>query len=175
MEMTDQERRDLRSYCAFLHKEYGFHFSTDNPAIPMLYVIHKELQRGIESNKNLICQVEDAASRIDPTVNNFYSGDAAFKFQLGMAIKWLIGGIIILLFVVAGVWHWSNVNDVDRAKAIIQSSKNMAELISQVRKDDNGRFFIDFKAAKGDSINYLTEFKRLDAKTIRVYLGIEAK
>jgi hypothetical protein len=175
MEMTDQERRDLRSYCAFLHKEYGFHFSTDNPAIPTLYVIHKELQRSIETNNKMTVKVEGAISKMNPTIFQFYSEAAAFKFQLGIAIKWFISGLIILLFVAAGGLHWSNVNNVDEAKMIIQSHKNIAELMRRVKKDDEGNFFIDFKAAKGDSNKYFSEFKKLDAKTVRVYVGKEAK
>jgi hypothetical protein len=175
MEMTDQERRDLRSYCAFLHKEYGFHFSTDNPAIPTLYVIHKELQRSIETNDKMRLKVEEAASRINPTIFHFHSEEAAFKFQLGVAIKWFISGFIILLLFTAGSWHWSNMNNVKEAKLIIQNYKNMVELIRRVKKDDEGSFFIDFKAAKGDSIKYFREFKKLDAKTVRVYVGKEVR
>lgn len=175
MEMTDQERRDLRSYCAFLHEKYGFQFGVDNPAIPTLYVIHKELQRCIENNNQMTSQVRDAASKLNPTVFNFYSGEAAFKFQMGIAIKWFISSIIILLFVVAGIWHWSNVNNVNEAKAVIENSKYLAELLNRVKKDDEGVAFIDFKAANGDSIKYLQEFVKIDAKTVRVYIRKAAK
>jgi hypothetical protein len=34
--MTDQEQKALRSYCAFLLKEYGFYFAPDNPFMPAL-------------------------------------------------------------------------------------------------------------------------------------------
>ncbi len=172
--MTDQERKDLRSYCAFLHKEYGFQFSIDNPALPTLCVIHKEMLRSIESNNKMTSVIKDAASKLNPTVFNFYSDNAAFKFQLGVAIKWISSGLLILLFIAVAVWHYSVVQNIDEANNIIQASRYMDELFKGIRKNKEGYFFIDFTAAKGDTIEYLKEFHKLDAKTIRVYIGKEA-
>ncbi len=48
MAMTDQEQKQLRFYCAFLLKEYEFHFSPTDPVIPALYIIHNEMQSSIK-------------------------------------------------------------------------------------------------------------------------------
>ncbi len=42
--MTAQEEKDLRAYSAFILKEYGFHISPNDPVIPALYIIHREMQ-----------------------------------------------------------------------------------------------------------------------------------
>ena len=62
-------------------------------------------------------------------------------------------------------------NDVDRARTIIGASDNISELLKRTRKNNDGSYFIDFIAAKGDSIQYFVEYERLSSKTVRVYLG----
>lgn len=42
--MTPQEQKDLRSYCAILLNQYGFHFSPDDPVIPALYIIYMHIE-----------------------------------------------------------------------------------------------------------------------------------
>jgi hypothetical protein len=175
MAMTDKEQKDLRSYCAFMLKEYGFDFPPSDPVVPALYVIHKEMQFNNESNQAIASQVKEAASKINNTAFHFNSADAAFKFQLGIAVKWMLIGILLLLFLVVSIWYWSLVNNVDEAKAIIQSAGNMGELIKRVKKDNEGYLFIDFIEAKGDSIQRFKEFEKLDAKTVRIYVGQESK
>ena len=77
MTMTDHEQKDLRSYCAFLLKEYGFHFSPSDPVVPALYIIHKEMQLNNQNNKALASQVKEATSRINPKEFHFhYPGEA---------------------------------------------------------------------------------------------------
>jgi hypothetical protein len=171
MAMTDKEQKDLRSYCAFILKEYGFDIPLNDPVIPALYVIHKEMQLNTEANKAIALQVKEVASRINPTVFNFNSEGAAFKFQVGIAVKWILGGLLVLLFVVVAIWYWSMVIKVDEAKAIVEKSGIMNELIKRAKKDDEGHYFIDFKAAKGDSIQPFTEFQKVDAQTARIYVG----
>ena len=175
MAMTDQEQKDVRSYCAFILKEHGFDIPVNDPIIPALYIIHKETQLNNESNKALASQVKEAAWRIKSTVFNFNSESAAFKFQVGIAIKWILIGALILIFVVIAIWHWSRVNNVDQARTIIQTSGNMAELMKRVRKDNEGYYFLDFSAAKEDSIQHFKEYQKLDAKTVRIYVGKESK
>ena len=173
MTMTEKEQRDIRSYCAFLLTEYGIHFSPDDPVIPALYVIHKEMQLSNDSNKAIALEVKETASKIHPTVFHFNSGDAAYNFQIGIAVKCLLIGSLGLLFTVAGIWYWSMVNNIDQVKTIIETSGSMGELLKRVKKDKDGFYVIDFTAAKGDSIQRFTQFQKLDAKTIRIVIGKE--
>lgn len=175
MAMTDRELKDLRSYCAFLLKEYGFQLSPSDPVIPALYIIHMEMQLNNENNKALASQVKDASSRINPKEFHFHHPGEAWKFQMGIVFKWLSSVLIILLFVWVAVWYWSVVKDVDGARTIIESSRNMGELHKAVKKDKAGYYFIDFTAAKGDSIQNFKEYQKLNAKTVRVYLGKESR
>ena len=173
--MTDQEQKDLRSYCAFILNQYGFQYSPSDPAIPLLYIIHKEMQLNNQNNKAIASLVKEASSRINPKVFNFNSPGEAWKFQMGVAFKWILSGLLVLLLIWIAAWHWSMVNDVDRAKIIIEASGNAGELLKGVKKDDVGYYFIDFTAAKGDSIQPFKEFQKLDRKTVRVYLGKEPR
>lgn len=175
MAMTDKEQKDLRAYCAFILKEYGFDIPSSDPIIPALYVIHKEMQLNNDSNKGIALQVKEAAARINPTVFNFNSEDAAFKFQLGIAIKWILWSGLIALFLAIAAWHWSNVNKVEQANSIVQNSGKLGELLKLVKKDDEGFYVIDFTAGKDDSIEFLKEFRKIDAKTVRIYLAKETK
>ena len=172
--MTEKEQRGIRSYCAFLLTEYGVHFSPDDPVIPALYVIHKEMQLSNASNKGIASEIKEAAAKINPTVFHFNNGDAAYKFQIGIAVKYILIGSLVLLFTVAGIWYWSMVNNVDQAKAIIEASGSMGELMKRVKKDE-GFYVIDFTAAKGDSIQRFKEFQKLDAKTVRIVVGKESE
>ena len=171
--MTDQEQRNLRSYCAFLLKEYGFHFHPNDPVIPALYIIHKEMQLNNQHNKALASQVKDASSKIDPKEFHFHYPGEAWKFQLGVVMKWILSGLIVLMLAWVGVWYWSMVKDVDRARTIVEASGKMNELLKVVQKDKAGYYFIDFTTSKGDSIQSFKEFRKLNAKTVRVYLGRE--
>ncbi|WP_276368722.1 hypothetical protein [Chryseolinea sp. H1M3-3] len=171
MTMTEKEQRSIRSYCAFLLTEYGIHFSPDDPVIPALYVIHKEMQLSNASNKAIASEIKEAAAKINPTVFHFNNGDAAYKFHVGIAIKYILIGFLVLLFTVVGIWYWSMANNVHEAKTIIETSGSIGELMKRVRRDDEGFFVIDFTAAKGDSIQRFTEFQKLDAKTVRIVVG----
>jgi hypothetical protein len=174
MAMTEKEQRSIRCYCAFLLNEYGIHFSPDDPVIPALYVIHKEMQLNNISNNAIASEVKDAAAKINPTVFNFNNEDAAYKFQVGIAVKYILIGSLVLLFTVAGIWYWSMVNNVDQAEIIIQTSGNAGELLKRVKKDKEGFYVIDFTLAKGDSIQRFKEFRQLDAKTVRVVVCKES-
>jgi hypothetical protein len=175
MAMTEKEQRSIRSYCAFLLDEYGIHFSPDDAVIPALYVIHKEMQLSNTSNKAIASEVKEAAAKINPTVFNFNNENAAYEFQVGIAVKYILIGSLVLLFAVAGIWYWSMVNKVDQAKTIIKTSGNMGELVKRVKKDKEGYYFLDFTAAKADSIQHFSEYQKLDAKTVRIYVGKESK
>ena len=173
--MTEQEQKSIRSYCAFLLTEYGIHFSPDDPVIPALYVIHKEMQLSTKNNKAIASDIKEAAAKINPTVFHFNNGDAAYKFHVGIAVKYILVGSLALLFTVAGIWYWSMVNNIDQAKAIIEASGSMGALVKRVKKNAEGFYVIDFTAAKGDSIQRFTEFQKLDAKTVRIVVGKESE
>lgn len=175
MAMTDQEQKQLRFYCAFLLKEYGFQFSANDPVIPALYIIHKEMQLNNQNNKAIASLVKEASSRISPKVFNFNAAGEAFKFQVGIAFKWILSGLLVLLLIWIAAWYWSMVNEVDRAKIIIEASGKAGELLNRVKKDKAGFYFVDFTAAKGDSIQPFKEYQRLNVKTVRVYLGKELR
>jgi hypothetical protein len=168
MAMTEKEQRSIRSYCAFLLSEHGIQFSPDDPVIPALYVIHKEMQLNSTNNKAIAAEVKDAAGKIHPTVFNFISEDAAYKFQVGIAVKYILIGSLVLLFTVAGIWYWSMVNKVDQARSIIETSGSIGELMKRVKKDEEGFYVIDFTAAKGDSIQRFKEFVQVDERTVRI-------
>jgi len=174
MAMTDQEQKELRFYCAFLLKEYGFQFSPTDPVIPALYIIHKEVQLNNQSNIALSSQVKEASSKINPKEFHFHCAGEAWKFQLGIAVKWILIGLTVLLFAALAIWYWSMATDVDRARSIIESSGKMGELLKAVRKDKAGYYFIDLAAAKGDSIQSFIEYRKLNATTVRMYLGKES-
>jgi hypothetical protein len=175
MAMTDKEQRELRSYCAFILKEYGFNIPLTDPVIPALYLIHKEMQSNTESNKTIAAEVKEAAAKINPTVFNFYNGDAAFKFQVGIAIRWILTGVLVLAFVVVGIWYWAMANKVDQADTILKTAGDVGELLKRVKKDDEGFYCIDFTLAKGDSIQRFRQFQKLDAKTVRIIVGKASK
>ena len=174
MAMTDQQKT-LRSFCALLLKEHGFPFSEDNPVIPALYVIHKELQLNNQYNKAIASRVEEASSRINPKVFNFNSEQAAWRFQMGITLRWGLIGFLVLMLIWVAAWRWSMANDIDRARIIISASDNMGELLKRTKKNRDGFYSIDFTAAKGDSIRHFVEYEKLNSKTVRVYLGRDTK
>lgn len=173
--MTDQEEKDLRSYCATLLKEYGFQFTPDNPEIPVLYIIHKELQLNSENNKAIASLVQEVASRINPTEFKFYSDGAAWKFQMGMTIRWLLIGLVFLMSIGVATWYRSMGIDVGRAKTILSASGKANELLKRARKDDEDYFYLDFTSTGENATQDFKEFKTLNVKTVRVYLGKDLK
>lgn len=175
MAMTDQEQKELRSYCAFILKEYGFQFPPNDPVIPALYIIHKEMQLNNQNNNAIASLVKEASARINPKVFHFNSPGEAWKFQMGLTLRWILSGLVVLLFIWAAIWYWSIANDFDRAKTIIGASDNMSELVKRVQKTNDGYYFIDFAVAKGDSVQNFKEYQKLSAKTIRIYLGKQSK
>ena len=81
----------------------------------------------------------------------------------------------MLAFSVVAIWYWSMVKKVDEANLITQNSANITEIIKRVKKDNEGYYFLDFALAKGDSIQHFKEYRKLDAKTVRIYVGKELK
>jgi hypothetical protein len=171
MAMTDQEQKDLRAYCAFILKEFGFHFPPNDPVIPAIYIIHKEMQLNNQNNKAIASLIKEALSKINPTSYHFNSAGEAWKFQMGITVRWVLGGLLVLVFMWSAVWYWSMANDVDKARTIIESSNNLGGLIKRIQINDEGYYFIDFTTANGDSMQHFKDFQKLNARTVRVYLG----
>jgi len=90
-------------------------------------------------------------------------------------VRWGITGVLVLLFIWIAGWYWSMANDVDQAKTIIGASGKTEELLKQVKKDNEGYYYLDFTAAHGNSIQTFKEFQRINSKTVRVYLGKDSK
>jgi hypothetical protein len=173
--MTTKEQKDLRSYCAFLLNNYGFHFPPDDPIIPALYVIYMHMKTNNESNEALALQISEALSKTNPKEFHFHHPGEAWKFQMAGLFKWVLSGLAVLVLLLFGAWHWSRVHDVEAARAILETTGNMSNLFHRVQKNDNGTYFINFTISTGDSVRHFVEYEKLDRKTVRVYLGKESK
>jgi hypothetical protein len=171
MIMTDKERLELRTYCASLLKMYGFQFSANDPVLPAIFIIHKEMQQCHESNRIIAQRIAEASSRISPKVFHFNHGGEAWKFQLAIAFKWILCGGLILVAISIGIWYWSLSNDIDRARTIINTYDNLNQMAVRAEKNNKGSYFIDLSEARGDSVQHFHEYLRIDKKTIRVFLG----
>lgn len=157
--MTEQEQKDIRNYCAFLQQEYGFDFSPSDPVIPALFVIHKEVQSSNTKSEKLSNLVKDAAAKINPTVFHFNQQGEAWKFQLGITIRWIAIGLILSLIIWGAAWHCYIEKDVARAREAVNVSEAIKKLLTQTRRDSKGNYYIDF-----------VDFQKLNAKTVRIYL-----
>ncbi|RAW01095.1 hypothetical protein [Pseudochryseolinea flava] len=173
MSMTPQEQQDLRNYCASLLKDYGFHFSPEDPVIPALYVIHKETESNLKAQRMLTTEFRDALDKVKPQFH-FHDGESAWKFQLSGLIKWAISVVAVLVAMGTGVWQWSRVHDVDAARQILDYSPRVNALLKCVKRTDAGLLFLDFTVQQGDSIAPFLEYERINKKTVRVYLGMDS-
>lgn len=171
--MTDKERLELRKYCASILKEYGFQFSTTDPVLPAIYIIHKEMLQCNEANRIIAKQIDEASSRINPTVFHFNREGEAWKFQLAIALKWILCGGLILAALSIGIWYWSLSNDINRARIITHTHDNLSQLAAHAKKNSAGSYFIDLSEARGDSIQHFLQYVRINKKTVRVFLGRE--
>ena len=169
--MTDRVQKNLTDYCASLLVEHGFDYPVNDPVLPALYAIHKDMQGNNQKNQAIADAILEASKKFNPKQFIFNSGDAASKFQRGITIRWSIMAGLVVLLAWAAAWHWSMSNDVDKARTIVGVSGNMGVLLQAAKKDESGDFFIDLTASKGDSTQHFVEYRRLNAKTVRVYLG----
>ena len=175
MAMTDQELKNLRSFSAFLLVEFGFQISPNDPVLPALYVIHNEMQLNNQRNAKIATLIQEAMSRINPKEFHFHTGEAASNFQRGITVRWSIIGFLVVSLAWVAAWFWSMHKDIDEAKTIVGVAGKMGVLLRAAKKDNKGTFFIDFTSAKGDSTRHFTEYQKLNAKTVRVYLGRESR
>src|SRR5260221_5214573 len=167
MAMTDQEQRNLRSYSASLLEEHGFQFPVNDPVLPALYIIYKEMESNNQTNKAIASLVKEALSKVNPKEFKFYSEEAAWQFQMGITFRRVLLGILVAFSVWGLVLLWPKV------KTLIQTRSN--KLLERMQRDRNGYYYIDFAAAKGKSAKDFEEFKMIDSKTVRVYLSKDAK
>lgn len=171
MSMTAQEQKEVRAYCAFLLTEYGIHLPPDDPVIPALYTMYRHTKSNSESNHLLASKIQEALQKMKPKEFHFHHQGEAWRFQMATAFKWVLCAVLVLVLMVFGTWHWSRVNDVAKAKSIIQSAGGMGKLFQRVQISTEGIYFIDFTVSSGDSTRHFTEYERIDKKTIRVYVG----
>ncbi len=171
MTMTDKERLELRAYCASLLKDYGFQFSTTDPVLPAIYIIHKEMQQCNEANRMIAKRIDEASSRISPKVFHFNHAGEAWKFQMAITMKWILFGGLMLAAISIGIWYWSLSSDVERARTIVHAYDNINQMAARTEKNSEGSYFMDLSEAQGDSVQHFREYVRIGKKTIRVFLG----
>jgi hypothetical protein len=169
--MTGQEHKDVYSYRVWVHREFGIEYSSTDPIIPTMYVFHKEMQLTVETIRGIADEIKENTSRVNPVVYNFNDKGESLKFQLGIFLKWALFSLPVSLVIwIASLW-WSSVNDVDKARMIIDSSENIRVLANRIQKSPDGFYFIDFAPTRGDSTKPFTEFKLIDKRTVRVFIG----
>ncbi|PZR03353.1 MAG: hypothetical protein DI539_26370 [Flavobacterium psychrophilum] len=171
MAMTDKERLELRIFCSFILKEYGIEFNTHDPVLPSIYVIHKEMQKCIDANKLIANKIDQASARINPKVFHFNHSGEAWKFQMGIAMKWLLSVGLVLVAIALGVWCWSISNDVARARIVSATYDNLSKMATFAKKNKEGSYFIDITETRADSVRHFEEYVRIDKNTIRIFLG----
>jgi len=169
--MTEHEEKDIRAYCSWIHCEFGIEFSSGDPTVPTMYVFHKEMESTVEANRRIAEEIKEATSRLKPIVYNFNERGESLKFQIGIVLKWILLSIPVSIIIWITAWGWSNANDIEQARMIIESSENVRVLANRVQKNEDGFYFIDFSPGRGDSTKPFTEFKAVNKQTMRVILG----
>lgn len=169
--MTERVERNLANYCARLLMEHEIQIGVSDPVLPALYVIHKEMKKSAQKNQAIADSIQEASKKFNPKQFIFNNGDAAEEFQRGITRRWGIVGLILLLFTWGADWYRSMSNEIVEAKNILDSSGNLRALLQSARMAKTGEFYIDFIAPKGDSARRFVEYKRVNSKTVRVYLG----
>lgn len=167
--MTDKELLHLREYCASLMTKYGFNLSTDNPATPMLYIIHREMEENNKTNKDIARLIRGASENMKAKNYHFNAPGEAWKFQMGIAIKWLIFGGLAIALTFCFVWYVSIQSDLAKAQYILDHEPALTQLLQQ-GKSDGKNYFMEFRKPLGDGIQFLTEYEQIDSRTVRVYI-----
>jgi len=168
--MTDKELIHLRAYCASLMTRYGFDISTDNPATPMLYIIHREMEENNKTNRDIAGRIKSVSENTKVKNYHFNAPGEALKFQLGNAIKWSILGGLLVGAAFSVIWYVSIQSDVAKAKYILEHEPAVSRLLQQGKTNSEGYFFIDFKKSPDQTIQFFTEYEQIDGQTIRVYI-----
>jgi hypothetical protein len=170
--MGEKQEQLLRAYCARVLVKYGFEFSPRDPVIPVLYTIYQELNANKVGNDKVAEEIRKALEKLNPTIYNFNQKGEAWKFKSAEALPWLFGSLGIVIAVFAGLIWWRQYNDVGRAATIIQTSKGVDEIfLRSAKKDDRGYVYLEFCKAKGNVMEFWTEYNEVKKDTIRVYVG----
>lgn len=175
MAQTDSEHKELRSYCASLLDQFGFEYKTTDPIIPTMFIMQKQSEANTEANREIAAEIKKVAEKISPKVFNFYGQNEAWKFQVGIAVKWVLFSLPVIVVIWIAAWWWSMVSDIEQAKTIISWSGNIGILANRVQKTNDGSFFIDFSKDRGDSTRHFYEYRIVNKSTLRVFLGKETK
>lgn len=173
--MTERLQKNLIDYCARLLMEHEIQIGVNDPVLPALYVIHEEMKKNTQKNQAIADAIRDASKKFNPKQFIFNNGDAAAEFQRGITRRWWIIGVILLLLIWGAALYWSKRNEVVEARTIINAARNLDVLLQAAKMAKSGEFYIDFTAPKGDSAQRFVEYKKLNSKTVRVYLGMKSK
>lgn len=170
--MTEKETLRLRQYCARILTEYGFEFSPNDPVLPALYTIHRELNANKVGNEAVAKSIKEALEKLNPTVYNFNERGEAWKFKMAESVRWLFAGASLIVLMGIGLIWWRQHNNVQLATEIINSYSRVHRLLMlSAKKDEKGFMYLEFSKAHGDFIANWTEYHQLKKDTIRVYLG----
>ncbi|MBS1508560.1 MAG: hypothetical protein JSS79_18130 [Bacteroidetes bacterium] len=170
--MNDKQEKLLRIYCAQILVKYGFEFSPHDPVVPALYTIHCELNSNKTGNEQVAKSIGEAMKKINPTVYNFSERGEAWKFKFAESLRWLFIGLSVVLVVVVSLIWWSQYNDIRRATLIIAASKGANEtFIRSAKRDSQGYVYLEFSRAKGNVVDFWTDYEEVKKDTIRVYVG----
>jgi hypothetical protein len=172
--MTEREEKELRNYCAWMLKEYGFDFPPTDPVIPALYVMHREMMANRKSNEAIATSLQGMAKNIKPTVYNFSQPGEAWKFQIAQGLKWFL---VVCGFIVSA-WGWYFVldanGDIDAARSVLKHSTSLTkELLPLVQKDTEGFLYLEFDKPQSTQVANFTQYDQLPNGKVRVYLGNE--
>jgi hypothetical protein len=140
-----------------------------------MFIVQKQLESNTEANRSIASEIRKASDKISPKVFNFYGEQEAWKFQVGIACKWLLFSLPVLAVICICVWWWSMVKDVKQARTIIRWAGNIGVLADRVQKASDGSFFIDFTPDQGDSTRHFYEYRMVNKRTLRVFLGKDFK
>lgn len=170
--MSDNQERLLRQYCAHVLLKYGFEFTTHDPIIPSLFIIHEELMANKVGNEEVARTIQAALRKLNPTVYNFSGHGEAWKFKFAESLRWLFAGICLLIAISVGLIWWRQNNDVSRARQIIASYSGIYHLLTRrAEKNEHGFIYLDFSRARGKYVENYVEYEELGTDTVRVYLG----
>ncbi len=173
--MTEKEEREVRAYSAFIFKEYGYQIAPLDPLMPVLYIHHKQMQSNSQLSEASVNRLNDAISKVNPQSFHFNHSGEAWEFQWGITFRWIVAGVLIVIGSYSGVWFYSVYSDVNKAREIINQSTVTSELVKRIEVDNQGQYFIDFLATDQKLPQALIEYKRINSKTVRIYLPSDAQ
>jgi hypothetical protein len=170
--MNAKEEKLLREFCSHLLLDYGFEFLPSDPVLPALYAIHCELNGNADGNKKVAHAINEALEKLNPTVYNFSERGEGWKFQIAGSLRWLFMGLTVMGAIWPCVFWWRQYHDVVKARIILNTAAPLNQLLlNNVGKDKEGYLFLQFNEAKGNSIEFYTEYDKRQDGSVRVYLG----